>query len=368
MSGKDRLKDLKLPVRSVEPVGASGGAEVTSAFSRLPRRKPAEPPVRVPTSLTSLSAERSGAERAGATSLTSLSAERSGVEVRCALCQDKHYLLYAQNGYCRAKLCRCRPVCETCGDRGYWLERQSEGYLVHKPCDCRALPRRLETFNQALIPMHYLNKDLGNMEVGQHESLKPVLQAVTAYGKYYPEERNGMVLVGEPGMGKTHLMVGLLKVLTLEKGVSCLFKDFFLLLSEVREAWQKDRGDAEVIRPLTEVEVLVIDELGKGRSNSDWEQAVLDEIICKRYNQLKTTFFTTNFPTEPGREDSRAEEGLPAGVTSFRGRNLSDPRFQETLEQRVGERIFSRLCHMCNFYQLGGTDYRRIHKASAHRS
>lgn len=245
-----------------------------------------------------------------------------------------------------------------CHDRGYLLETRDNGYVYHKPCICRSHRRRIELFNRALIPAHFTEKDLSNYE--WTEKTKHVREVVTAFVQGYPVSRTGLLLVGPPGVGKTHLVTGIIKILTLEKGVPCLFKDFFLLLSEVKEAYEQGRFETEVLRPLAEVEVLVIDELGKGRSNSDWEHGLLDEIVCKRYNQMKTTLLTTNFPLTPSRKRPHG----PGAGGWYRG-NLSVPDEVPTLEERVGERIFSRLRQMCTILRVEAADYRRAGTAQA---
>ena len=84
---------------------------------------------------------------------------------------------------------------------------------------------------------------------------------------------------------------------------------------------------------------MVIDELGKGRG-SDWELSVLDELISKRYNAKRTTMFTTNYGIEG-----------PA--------KTGDSPASESLVERVGVRIHSRLMEMCQPIRLVGRDQRR---------
>ncbi len=272
----------------------------------------------------------------------------------CSVCHGSGYVLTVDGEYARARVCRCQGTCPRCGGGGYLLEMREDGYQFYRPCSCRNLVRRVERFNRALIPAHFTFKDLDNFEATERTA--HVLNFVRTFARGYPADRTGLLLVGPPGVGKTHLVVGVLKVLALEKGISCLFKDFFLLLSEVKAAYEVGKFETEVLRPLTEVEVLVVDELGKGRSNSDWEHGLLDEIVCKRYNQMKTTLLTTNFPLEPPRD--RSGTVLRAGVG-----NLASSALIPTLEERVGERIFSRLKQMCTILRIDAADYRRAHSA-----
>ena len=99
--------------------------------------------------------------------------------------------------------------------------------------------------------------------------------------------------------------------------------------------------------PLAEIEVLAIDELGKGR-NTPWQLSIIDEIISKRYNRGLTTLFTTNYPLA---DSSRSNPSS--------GGELREKMTQETLLDRVDERIFSRLHEMVDFVEIDAPDYRK---------
>ena len=114
------------------------------------------------------------------------------------------------------------------------------------------------------------------------------------------------------------------------------FVEFGHLLTELRNCFKEPGRARDVIQPLVDISVLVIDELGKGRG-SDWELSVLDDLISKRYNAERTTILTTNYPVE--------------AKISFEG--------QDVLSERVGMRIYSRLMEMCQPVRLVGADYRQ---------
>ena len=51
------------------------------------------------------------------------------------------------------------------------------------------------------------------------------------------------------------------------KGVSVKFVDFFQLLAEIKASFSKKESEELILKPLIEVDVLCIDELGKGRKH-----------------------------------------------------------------------------------------------------
>ena len=128
---------------------------------------------------------------------------------------------------------------------------------------------------------------------------------------------------------------------------------FFQLLSDIRYGYSQDLSEQAIINPYVAAPVLVIDELAKGR-NTEWELTMLDQIISSRYNAAdKITLFTTNYSDQSpnskkdGKSDTHKEYGRGAVVA------------EETLQEKVGERIYSRLVEMCRFIKLEGIDYRQ---------
>jgi DNA replication protein DnaC len=158
-----------------------------------------------------------------------------------------------------------------------------------------------------------------------------------------------MVLMGPPGTGKTHLMTGFVYQCTIGHGISCIFQSFAELLSELRQGYSDGKSDMEIIEPHLQTDILIIDDMGKGR-NSDWELGILDMLISERYNRNQIIMVTTNF-TE------REEHTLKEQIRS-RDKTETEQFIADTIHRRVGERIYSRLKEMCYFENLMGQDRR----------
>ncbi|HMV67806.1 MAG TPA: ATP-binding protein, partial [Myxococcota bacterium] len=173
--------------------------------------------------------------------------------------------------------------------------------------------------------------------------------AVNTYLKGWHDggENRGLVLWGKVGRGKTHLMIALVRELVLRHGVSARFVEFSHLLADIKSSFERG-GTAALVEPLAQVDVLAIDELGKGR-NTEFEGTVLDELVSRRYNAARTILATTNF--EP-----RQASGVAAP-------NLADDdaqRAEPALIDRVSERVYSRLREMNDFVPVLGEDYREL--------
>ena len=191
-------------------------------------------------------------------------------------------------------------------------------------------------------------RGLDNYEVTppRHRSLKDALTRSSTFIKEFAQMKGqysqGLIFMGEPGLGKTHLAVSIIKELILKHGVECKFVDFFELLRDIRHGYGEDISEGEFINPYVGVKVLVVDELAKGR-NTDWELTILDHFISTRYNDDdKVTLVTTNFNDKPAIDDNKK----------------SAPSYN--LEEKIGPRIFSRLMEMCKKVHLQGKDFRQV--------
>ncbi len=84
-------------------------------------------------------------------------------------------------------------------------------------------------------------------------------------------------------------------------------------------------------------------------------------IISQRYNNRKTTLFTTNYTDS--RASTLVERLRPRDAQAGDG----DVEIKDTLRERVGARIYSRLTEMCDAVTLAGPD-RRDAEAPAFRT
>jgi DNA replication protein DnaC len=246
-----------------------------------------------------------------------------------------------------------RPDCPLCAGSGR-ARVESEGVITMGWCRCQRLPDRIQIFNRAGVPARFSEATFVSFAQepdGQLKDLAP--SGIRALGEcsqwvegFDPSRENrGLVLHGPVGRGKTHLMVGLLRELIFRHGVEVRFIEFSRLLSMLREGYSSGRSDAGVLSELAAVPVLAIDELGKGRL-TDWELAVIDEVISRRYNAMGCTLATTNY--------------APGEATGFETANLSTAtRASQTLTDRVGERVYSRLCQVVDFIEVAGKDHRQ---------
>ncbi|MBD0373069.1 MAG: ATP-binding protein [Pyrinomonadaceae bacterium] len=223
-------------------------------------------------------------------------------------------------------------VCQYCFGTGMEVV---EGRGARR-CRCRTQNTQSRLLEAARIPRRYDECSLQNYypTKGNGTQLR-AFQYAWRLAREYPAVDRGLVFMGPVGVGKTHLSVAILRTL-IEKGVQCLFYEFGSLLKEIQNSYNpiSQTSELKVLEPVFNAEVLVLDELGASKP-TDWVRDTMMQIINTRYNDKKMTIFTTNYLD--GRRSER----------------------DETLEDRIGVRLRSRLYEMCKTIHIEGEDYRR---------
>jgi len=234
-------------------------------------------------------------------------------------------------------------ACEICDGTG-WKPFDENGIRRVVRCDCWREQLGATVLASSRIPPLYKRCDLENFR-DYNDTLVRAVSAARSFSDRFPVVERGLLFIGKPGLGKTHLAVATLKRVIQKTNARGLFYTTPELLALIRSTFNDatKSAEADVIRPVMEAQLLVLDDLGAERP-TDWVEETLNLIVNTRYNYRRTTIFTSNYPLE-----------LPPGLP-FDGKDWS--RFE--LKERVGFRLFSRLQEMCDFFTLDGVDYREL--------
>ena len=124
-----------------------------------------------------------------------------------------------------------------------------------------------------------------------------VLNRMIKFVNDYPENRKGLYLYGDFGVGKSFMVAALAHDLSEKRGVSSTLLHYPSFVIDVKNAI----GDGNVknlVDEIKQAEVLILDDIGAEQSTPWVRDEVLQVILQYRMQEDLPTFFTSNFNFE----------------------------------------------------------------------
>jgi DNA replication protein DnaC len=263
-----------------------------------------------------------------------------------------------------------REDCPLCRGTGWKLVARKDGAPgdMAVACECGMEERAEKVMERARIPKRYEHcdfesfaTDLGDGKTYTPEhclAIKRAKMMVQAFVHDYPGgDQSGLLLMGNSGVGKTHLAVAALRELV-RRGHRGYFCEYGALLREIQNSYRSDSEVSEmrILQPILSTEVVVIDDLGCIKP-SDWVRDTVGYILNTRYIEAsrdlsnpRCTIITTNYFDKP-----KSEEEPVKLLSGKQIRKVQD----DPLWERIGERMRSRLFEMCRTVEVYAPDFRR---------
>ena len=262
--------------------------------------------------------------------------------VECIFCKEK---LYKKTIECKLqgetrkiKLNYERCNCDKA--QKYWKEYELEKAIANERANRLELMQEFTKKVKKIIKnsnMSKRNLDYKFENFSVNINNRNVFESIKKYTERLVEkaENKGLIIVGDNGVGKTHLACSIGNAL-IKNGIPIIYGTLINLLAEVRNSYGIDTNISEmdIIKLYECVDMLIIDDLGKEKP-SEWGLEKLFTIINSRY-----------------------ENNLPVIITTNYNQNILMKRLSLSGENETAKSIISRLYAMCYLVKIDDVDHR----------
>ncbi|WP_198469013.1 ATP-binding protein [Acetomicrobium sp. S15 = DSM 107314] len=235
--------------------------------------------------------------------------------------------------YCQE--CKGLAACQLKGMQPVATASGGRIYLTYRPCkrarSANAERRMKAALKAARLPENLSDKTINGFE--KTEGTEVARQAAIEIGQRILNGNlplKGLMLMGPPGVGKSHLEVALARV-ALEAGCYTVFVSLPDLIDASRK-WFATKTGLDPAEVVIAADVAILDDLGAESTKYEWVAERVFQVLDQRMRNRKLTFVTTNL-TDPD-EISSHYGGL------------------------MGRRIVSRLAELCRWITMTGPDWR----------
>ncbi len=255
-----------------------------------------------------------------------------------------------------AERCKCKKA------QNYWAKIEAERIAAEEEKkrqeEAMRIQRRISKLvKDSGIRGRFLNRTFERFEID--EKNHRAYEAARWYADNFPamlpkkakdgsghidppeKERNGLLITGSFGTGKTHLVTAISNQL-IAGGIPVICMTMIDLLARIKQTFDRNDNatEADIMKIYEEVPLLVIDDIGSEQP-SEWGSTKIFAIVNARYEAYMPTVVTTNYAG-----DELIRRMTPTGSNG------------RPLDSRNAEKTLDRLKEMCIGIEMNWESWR----------
>ncbi|PPV16059.1 hypothetical protein AWN73_10835 [Clostridium butyricum] len=180
--------------------------------------------------------------------------------------------------------------CILCNDTGWIFNNSKNSYTQ---CDCNKSQIIIEQLAATGIGPNAIKKSFKDFETWNPQVKKMKDTSTSYYLSFHrikDQGNNSLALLGDSGVGKTHLLVALINNFVSKQSVKVVYMSYIDAITELKQNVLNGEVYQRIIRKYKNAEILAVDDLFKnGYTESDLR--IMSEIVNYRYiNNLPMMF------------------------------------------------------------------------------
>lgn len=188
--------------------------------------------------------------------------------------------------------------CILCNDTG-WIFNESKN--AYAQCNCSKSQITIEQLAATGLGTNAIKKSFKDFEPW-NSKIKDMKDTATNYylsfDRIKDQTNNSLALLGDSGVGKTHLLVALINNFVTKKNIKVVYMSYIDAITELKQNVLNGEAYQNKIRKYKNAGILVVDDLFKnGYTESDLR--IMSEIINHRYINALPMMFSSEYVIKP---------------------------------------------------------------------
>lgn len=226
--------------------------------------------------------------------------------------------------------------CEICKDTG-WIQVENNFADMHpvvRPCECVEVKRCKKILEDSGIAEAFRSKTIREYtpkSEQQATTKKMCVEYIQSFQEIRHSRENSIALLGQPGAGKTHLIIAIGNAL-LNSGVGVIYAEYPSMVMQLKQTIRDEEEFQKAINRYKNALVLIIDDLYKGMLRqgrvNESDLNIIFGIINYRYLKNSPTLVSSEYKMKDliyfdEAIGSRIGEMCKGRVVEFEGRELN---------------------------------------------